>query len=155
MGRERGEEAGQDTAAVPTPVEREVHPRVGVPLGRPSGEVRRVREHPLEPSEAAGEVGPYHLHLEPTLPARGPDRPQGVRVQVCRDDPASARRGGREGGDAGARADLQHGAAPAPPRDPLEELGILPRGIDRTRFAAAAPARTVRRGVGGGQGDAL
>jgi hypothetical protein len=107
--REGLEQPGRGTQAVGPAVEREVDPSVRVPLPRPRGKVRRVREDPVEPSEAPREVGPHFLDAEAAVPSEVPKEAKRLRVPVGRDDPpARSRRCDAEG--AAPRADVEQPA---------------------------------------------
>jgi hypothetical protein len=117
-----------DREPIRAAIEREVHPRVRVPLFGSGGKVRWVREDSIEPTEPAGEVGPDHRDRPPGVPRPIGERCERVAIAVRRDDGPSRARGGEARG-AVPGADLEQAARAPTPRDPHEELGVVPDRI--------------------------
>ncbi|MCI4333008.1 MAG: hypothetical protein L3K01_04700, partial [Thermoplasmata archaeon] len=65
---ERIEKSIRRSQPIRSPVEGQVHPSVRVPLRWRRGEVRGIREDPVEPPETVGEVGPHDRHVQPVGP---------------------------------------------------------------------------------------
>jgi hypothetical protein len=138
--REVPQESPGRAQPVRAAIQREIHPRVVVPLIGSSGKVRRVREHPVEPSETVGEVGPHEFHGESLGSGRPSQSCERARVAV-----------GGDHGPAGARRRPAQRTVPGPdleqsPRASFlgereEEERVLADGID------GAFVRIVRRSV--------
>jgi hypothetical protein len=127
--REALEEPREDAAPVRPAVQGEIRPAVGVTLGRSRRQVRWVRQHALEPSQSAPEVGADDFHRQPRVSRRVPNRPERVRVQVGGDDAARSTAGGGERDGARAGADLEDRPATAAAGQVEQELGVLPPGV--------------------------
>lgn len=129
MAGKRLHEPSEDATTVPSSVQGKFGPEVGIALLRPSREVRRVREDPVEASEPPKEVSPEDLDIEVLGTGGLPHSPEGRRVHVGRHDTGSMARGGerretRSGthvGEQRSRGDL---------REREQEVRVLPRKIN-------------------------
>jgi hypothetical protein len=130
VGREVPEETGQYLAAVRASVGREVRPAVAVPLLGPGGEVRRVREDPVEPAEPSGEVGANEVDAKSRGTGGAAERSERGGVEVGRDDRPGPGAGGGQSDEPRTCSDLEDAPAPTGSREPREEFGVLPRRID-------------------------
>jgi hypothetical protein len=141
MRRELPQESERETASIGSPVQGDL---VGVgryPPSRDRGEVRRVREDPVEAPEPAREVAAHEMDGDRARSRALPGRPKRAGVQVHRDDPRPAL-GGPDGEESGARADVEH---------PLAGPG---RGGERLEQEAVLAGRIGLRRRGGGRGRA-
>lgn len=143
--RQGGDQPRRNPAAIGPSVQREVHPRVAVPLQGTGRQVRRVRENEVEPPKPVGQVSQDDVHRQRFVPSPGSEHPEGHWIQVGRHDPPGAVSCCGEGRDAPAAPHFEHELAPAGTSDPDEEPRILADGIhfgDRSA-ARVGPSRCV------------
>ncbi len=89
MFGEGGEDPRRHSAPVRSPVEREIHPGIRVPLAGAGRKIGRVHEDPVESPRAPGKVGPHRIDPESERAGAVPRGPHGVRVEVGRHDAGS------------------------------------------------------------------
>jgi hypothetical protein len=129
MTRKRRNEPGGDATSVRPAVQREVDPRVGVPIELRRGQVRRIRQDQIESAKARRQVGPHRVNgkaLVPRAAEQGSER-RGIEVR-CDDAsrPTSCRDEGRE---PPAAAHFEHNFSSKWPRESSEQTGVLPHRI--------------------------
>jgi hypothetical protein len=126
---EGGEESSGRSETVGPAVEREVHPGVFVALRAGRGEVRWIREDPVEPSDACREVGSHHLDRKPFLACRGREGPERRGIPVRRHHrPAGP--AGREAQRTVPASDLEEAAGTSLLGEREQELSVLSDRID-------------------------
>jgi hypothetical protein len=129
MVRERFEKAGRGSQTVGSSVEREIHPRVRVALGRGRRKVGRVREDPVESAQAGGKVRTNDFEGKSFGACDASQAKKGARVPIRRDDrPARSRR--REAQRPVPAADVEEPTRSRFLGERKQELRVLPDGID-------------------------
>lgn len=131
MRREVPEDPSRHCAAVPSSVEGQVLPGVGVPVLGKGLKIRGIREDPVEPPNAAGQVRPDDLDGKAFRSGPASERGESRWVEVRRDDPEGVGSGSLQGGESPSAADLEHPQSTAALGEAGQQPAVLPDGIHR------------------------
>src|SRR5580658_4799462 len=121
--RKRSHDPREDAATVRSTVEGEIVPRV-----RSGRKIGGIRQDPIESPQPGGEVGADRLDSEPLRARPLPQRGEGPRIEVGRDD-ARAAAGGLESDPTVSGPDFQQQRPSGDVGEREEELRVLARGV--------------------------